>query len=117
MLDHDTYNTYRNHLTNIIKRTKANYYRQKISNFKLNTKTIWEIIYDIGNTKSKIQTTTKSISVNSQSINKPHKKYFSKIAPKLVDELPPTQISYNSYLRGNYLSSILMLPVTHSDII
>lgn len=123
MLDHDTYKTYRNHLTNIIKRTKANYYSQKFSNFKLSTRKIWELINDIGNTKSKIQTTSKCITVNSQTINDPHEisvafnKYFSQIAPKLADELPPSQTSHNSYLRGNYSSSMLMPPITHSDII
>lgn len=87
-------NNYRNHLTNIIRLTKRNYYLQRFSDFRLNTRKIWETINELTKNKRKATTSVRSIIHNniikstSHEISDAFNDHFSNIAPELVSKLP-----------------------------
>ena len=121
MINLEVYKKYRNHLTNLIKLTKSNYYLQKFSDFRQNTKKIWETINELTNSKTKISTSVSSVMHNNQIKNTPYEisdafnDYFSNIAPELAHLLPLTQTSHKSYLRGDYPRSMSVPIITEYD--
>ena len=118
----ECYKEYRNYLNTLIKEVKANYYQQQFTNFRNNTKKVWEIIKDIENTKGKQNTTMPTVChndtqyTNPQEIANAFNTYFSQIAPELSNKLPRAQGSHLTYLQGNFPHSMCIPLVTVNDI-
>ena len=121
MIDFLYYKTYRNHLTNIIRHTKKNYYLQRFSDFRLSTRKLWDTINELKNSNTKYNSTVSTVIHNNQTKNTPleiaeaFNDYFSNIAPELAHQLPPTETSHTSFLRGDYPHSMVMPLITHYD--
>lgn len=123
MFNFQVYKNSKHYLNNLIKITKRKYYLQRFSDFRLNTKKIWETMNELTNTNTNTYDTTNSVIYNNQIKDSPQNisdafnDYFSKIAPELASKLPPPQTSHNSKLRGNYPGSMVMPIITNFDMI
>lgn len=110
---------YRNYLNTLIKSTKRNYCLRRFSDFRVNTRKIWETIHELSNNKTKKNSTTNSVFYNQiidapEQISDAFNDCFSNVAPELASKLPSTQISHKSFLRGNYPNSMAIV-ITHID--
>ena len=107
---HKYYKQYRNNLTQVIRRAKANHYHQILCNFKNNTKKICRTINELkGNscTKSNLASLQYNTIIfdNSLNISKAFNNYFSNFAPEL-NKLPKSNKNPNHFLKGNYINSM-----------
>ena len=116
------YKEYRNYLNSLIKEVKSNFYQRKFTNFRNNTKKVWEIIKEIENSKGKLKISPQTVCHNSTEYSNPQEianafnTYFSQIAPKLSNKLPRAPRSHLTYLQGNFLHSMSIPLVTVTDI-
>ena len=102
-ISHNVFKEYRNNLTQVIRAAKSSYYRQIFSNFRTNTKKIWQTINEIkGNTHNK--TTIMTLQYNNSLLNSPSdifeafSNYFSNIAPQLDSNLPQSNTNPIYYI-------------------
>lgn len=121
IISHATYKIYRNNLTKAIRNAKCNYYSNFFSDFKNNTKKIWQAINTLkGNSQE--NTKINSLKLSTTELNKPldiaeaFSTYFSNIAPQLDSQLPNSNVNPNSYLVGNYPQSMVVPILTTHDL-
>lgn len=121
IITHETFKLYRNTLTQAIRLAKRNYYTNFFSEFKNNTKKIWQTINHLkGNTHK--STTINSLKVGNTTLYKPSdiaeafSNHFSNIAPHLDNQLPKTNTNPNSYLDGDYPQSMVVPLLTTQDL-
>ena len=116
------YKAYRNHLNQLIKKAKSDYYLKTFANFKNNTHKIWLTIKQINNyrkPKSNISNLVHNGATleNSADIAEAFNEYFSNIAPMLDNELPVSNTDPTSYLQGDFPDSMVVPIVNENDII
>lgn len=121
IITHNHFKQYRNTLTQVIRFAKINYYRQIFSNFRNNTKKIWQTINELkGNTYNKNSINTlhykDSILSNPLEISEAFSSYFSNIAPELDSKLPQSNKNPKDYLKGNYPNSMVLPILSTQDI-
>ena len=116
------YKEYRDYLNSLINEVKSNFYQRKFTNFRNNTKKVWEIIKEIENSKGKLKTSPQTVCHNGTEYSNPQEianafnTYFSQIAPELSNKLPRAPRSHLTYLQGNVLHSMSIPLVTVNDV-
>ena len=109
-VSYEQYCKYRNLFNKIVQQSKKTYYKNIFSNFKHNTKKIWETINEL---QSKFKTKQNyELEINGKKITNPKEvseefnRFYTNIAPKLNRSLPDSDIDPLSYLRGNFVDSM-----------
>ena len=120
-IPHHVFKHYRNNLTQVIRSAKWSYYRQIFSNFRTNTKKIWQIINEIkGNSCNKNNPKTLHYDntefSNPRDISEAFSKYFSNIAPHLDNKLPRSNRNFKDYLTGDFPNSMQFPILTPYDV-
>ncbi len=121
-IDETYYKNYRNVLNTMIKHAKTSYYMALFSNFKNDTRKIWNAI-----NKLKLKTNLKkndinSISYKNKTLHQPlemaeaFNEYYTNIAPDMERNLPSSDINPIDFLQGDYPQSILLPPVSPQDV-
>ena len=115
------YKEYRNTLNRNIKLAKQSYYINIFTNFKSNTKKIWNTVNQIY--KNKRNSDIKSVKQDNISVTDMNQiadifnKFYCNIAPKLDNEMPPSSINATQFLNGNYPTSMAVPIVCPQDVI
>ena len=97
------YKTYKNKLSNLLKTAKRKYYVQLFSNFKSNTKKLWQAINELTNKKNR-QSKIDNIIVNNKTISKASdisecfNSFFVNVAKDLDQKLPSLDTDPMQYL-------------------
>ena len=118
-INRDTYKRFRNILTQQIRESKSNYFNAQFDNCKNNIKKTWKII---NNTTKKGKLANKTILceneniIDSKDVPNMFIDYFSNIANQLVSEIPPTEITAESYLSNTKYSSFFMFPIDNQEV-
>ena len=118
-INRDTYKRFRNILTQQIRESKSNYFNAQFDNCKNNIKKTWKII---NNTTKKGKLANKTILceneniIDSKDVPNMFIDYFSNIANQLVSEIPPTEITAESYLSNTKYSSFFMFPKDNQEV-
>ena len=116
-----TYKEYRNTLNRLISRAKQSYYMKIFTNFKNNTRTIWNAINQLTNNYKK--SSVHSIDHNNELLTTPQKiaeafnDYYVNIAPNLDHKIPPSTANPLEFLRGDYPTSMLIPIVYPQEVI
>ena len=118
----EDYKKYRNTLNKVINTAKKDYYIMQFTNFKNNTKKIWEKIKELKN-YCLDKKFTEYIKLNNKNITdkieiaNSFNKYYANIAPSLDKLLPKSSIDPITYLNGNYPNSMHVPLCTVNDTI
>lgn len=116
-VSYNYFKQYRNQLTQAIRYAKASHYRLIFTNFKNNTKKIWQTINELKGNFHNIDT-IKSLQYDNKILNDPSdisqafSNYFSRIAPDLDTNLPSSNKNPRDYLKGNYPNSMVLPIIT-----
>ncbi len=119
------YKTYKNKLNHVIKTAKKVYYENQFIKYKNDIKMTWQKINEVLNrrkTKSKLPDTflQKNSNINiSNPIDIANKfnEYFVNVGPQLAKKIPnDNNISYESFLKGSYIDSMFLEPVTENEL-
>ena len=115
------YKRYRNSLNKVIKSAKNSHYMNIFTNFKITTKKLWDTInhlkcHNNKNNINYISIDNKTLT-NPNEINEAFNKYYVNIAPKLDQKIPPSNIDPVSFLKGNFPSSMSVLPIAPQDVV
>ena len=115
----EDYRIYRNALNKVVRSAKRNYYINYFNSYRNSTKNVWLKIKELQkkNSISKPHSMLINGGLNSDSsvIANEFNKFYCNIAPKLDRRLPPSDVDPLSYLRGNYIQSMVIPPVLTSD--
>lgn len=112
---------FRNTLNRLIKHTKSSYYLNIFTNFKNNTKKIWETINNLY--KKHKHNNIDYISQNNIKLTDPvqiseaFNKFYINIAPTLDQHLPPSTVDPLNFLQGNYPTSMVVPPIYPQEVI
>ena len=120
------YKKYRNMLTHLMKLAKQEYYSNLFKKYNNNSAKTWKTINDLVNFK-KIPC-KGSISSNSFKINgKEYNAYledfanllnnhFSSIGTEMANQIPPSDISYTSYIKTSCVSSMVLREINDDEV-
>ena len=118
-IDRKIYTQFRKVLTKQLRDAKATYFNNQFDKCKSNMRKTWKIINSA--TKKKIKTSQTIICENENVVSNedvPNKfiNYFSNIANALVSEIPPVDVSAESYLTNSNYNSFFMSPIDSQEI-
>ena len=113
---------YRNRLNRIIKDAKQTYYISIFTNFKNNTRKIWDTINSFHRKNIRNITTDHIFHDNSNLTNpiqiaEAFNEFYTNIAPDLDSKLPPAFSDPLNFLKGNYPTSMVVPPVYPQEVI
>ena len=114
------YKTYKNRVTSLTRRLKKDYYRRVFSNFKNNTKKLWQTINSLTKPPPPKQQFNSILTENGILNDARHisnaNKFFTAVATKLESKLPEAQSDPLSYLQGNFPNSMQIPVISMNDI-
>ena len=115
------YKSFRNMVTKQLNRAERIYIQNMLEEHKGNVKKFWQITKFILNKhkKSSIQTKFKynnKIISNGNQIAENFNNFFVNIGPSTAEKIPYSDVSPNSYLKGNYEHSFYASPVTLDEL-
>ena len=114
---------YRASITSLIKISKEDYHKQFFAQNKHDLKKTWEGIKSIINLKSTNPSSPSCISSNGTTTTDPldiatsFNKYFSNIANKVKQKIPPTNSRYQDYLQHPNQNSFFLNAVTEKELL
>ena len=114
------YKTYRNTLNQSIKQAKQSYYISLFSNFRNDTRKLWNEINKLKNVHKKID--INNILYNNKSLKCPieiaeaFNEFYTNVASNLDEGLPPSAHNPLNFLHGNYRHSMFVPPASPSDV-
>ena len=118
-IDRNIYTRFRNILTQQIRDTKATYFNNQFDSCKNNIRKTWKVI---NNTTKKQKLSKQTTICENDNVIKtedvPNKfiNYFSNIAQTLVSEIPPVDVSAETYLCNSKYSSFFMSPIVKQEV-
>ena len=118
----EQYKQYRNSLNNKIKQIKQSYFINKFTNFKNNTSKIWDTVNQLTN-KNHRNKDIHCINYNNKKLTevidiaKTFNEFYTNIACKLDNNLPPPTTDPLTFLAGNYPSSMAIPTIYPQDVI
>ena len=118
-IDRNTYTQFRNLLTKQIRNAKVKYFNDQFEKCKNDIRKTWKII---NNTTKKNVNNRQTIIfednnvVNNQDVPNKFINYFSNIANVLVSEIPPVDVTPESYLTNSNHNSFFMYPIVSNEI-
>ena len=104
-VDNDTYRDYNKNLRKIIRAAKCDYYHDKCSEYKSQTKKLWSIINEIAGKKTDKSSLIEYLQIGSireygaKKISNSLAKYFAQVGKKFADKIPSPTTSINDYLK------------------
>ena len=115
------YKTYKNRLTNILRKCEKQYYVNILDLHKSNLRETWKIIKGVLNHHTTNYTNT-CLRINGILVNDSATKanefneYFTSIGPNLAATIPNTNHSHSDYLTNPNPTSFFLNPVTNSEV-
>ena len=100
-----TYKKYNRELRKIIRNTRCNYYCDKCTEFKSQTKKLWELINEISGKKRDKSTLIEYLHIGdireygAKRISNTFAKYFSQVGKNFARKIPSSNTSISDYLR------------------
>ena len=117
------YKEYRNNLSQILRRTKEEYYRNKCSEFKRNTFKLWKMInkitYNMNDKSSAIEYLKINIDIyDSKLIAEEFAKHFSSVGSRYANKITDPHNTFTQYIANipNNPKSMFMTPTSKSEI-
>ena len=114
------YKTFRNKLTNQLRKAKQIYYSNKFQACDKNIKNTWEIINSVIKSKPKINTLNivdeNDKQVEIETIPNNCIDYFTSIATKLSSQVPQSQQTSSYYLTDRVQNTFLFLPTDANEV-
>ena len=116
------YKLFRNRIVDLIRQSKSNYYRRFFDNNLKNSKMIWSGINSLISSKSKKQNSNISLNVDGhltsdkKLIADSFNNYFTQIAKKIKEKLPPTKKSFREFLDNPCRNSFFLSPTTPEEV-
>ena len=123
-LDMTNYKTYRNAYNRAKQRAQELYYRQKILDYKNNTKNLWQIINKVIRKKSHAGSIIPYITVDGIKVINPSDiannfgEFYSRLGGNLTQNIPKGKIGIDDYLAKipRNLHSMVLYPTSHSEV-
>jgi len=121
LISFQRYNSYKNLLTSVIRRSKSQYFYNKFRTCQKNPKTTWRTINSLVN-RTKDRPSVKEIRELNRVFSQPlaianhFNSYFSGIATNLDDNIPLVNVSPIDYLGVANPASFFFRPVTEFDV-
>ena len=118
----NTFKQYRNILTNLLKTSKNNFYKQYFITHKNNLKLAWTGIKSILNSKKQAKSLPNTMCINGKETNNPQEiadsfnNYFGTIAANTKSKIIPTNKIHSDYLKNPNNRSIFLKPTTKTEI-
>ena len=117
------YISYRNKLTTLIRISKRNYYADKFTEFKYNTKQTWKVLNNILGRKNNTIISSR-FKIGSTFVSDPSiiannfNSYFVNVGPNLARDISQTNVGYNHFLQNaiSPQNSFFLLPTDHDEI-
>ena len=110
VVSYQHYSKFRNLFNKVVQNSKKSHYMNIFSNFKNNTKKIWETINELqakSKSKQKYELEINGMKVtNPKEVSEEFNKFYTNIAPKLNNSLPHCDKDPLTYLRGNFPDSM-----------
>ena len=122
LIDDRTYKTYKNILTKVIRKSKNVYFRTIFEKNKKNIKENWKIVNKILG-KHSDRKKVRNLIVNeikitdNKQIAEQFVNYFSTVATKLEQQIPPPDLSYSTFFNPSQVNSFFIKPVTVNECI
>lgn len=116
------YKLFRNRIVDLIRQSKSSYYRRFFDNNLKNSKMIWSGINSLISSKSKKQNSNISLNVDGhltsdkKLIADSFNNYFTQIAKKIKEKLPPTKKSFREFLDNPCRNSFFLSPTTPEEV-
>ena len=119
-VNNDQYNSYRNRLNALIRLTKRNYYLNVFSNFRNQTKKLWQTINSMTKTSAshtKLNAIIRDGKLLSKAkdISNAFNDFFVNVGRNLDEKLPQPLHDPLSFLRGNYPNAMNVPELTFQD--
>ena len=116
------YKAYKNKLNHILRIAEKNHFHSLLELYQGNAKKTWSILKEVINRRkqSKMSAMFKVgniITTDKQKIANCFNKYFVNAGDSLAKQIPHHPGSPLQYLRGNYINSLFLTPVTDDEII
>lgn len=116
------YKNYRNLLTNLIRKTKDDYYKNKLESEGKSIKNTWNIIKEVTNENHKAVKPVKlkinnDIITDYKQISNQFNEHFIKIGSKISSNIKKSNIKINNPQTFNNNSSFFLKPVSNNEII
>ena len=119
-----TYRTYRNSLTKILRKAKETYYQTKCTEFKKNTKKLWQMINRICNKSTNKAALIEYLKVdqievhNAKEIDNEFAKYFSTVGKAYANKIEESTTSIHTYINNipDNQPTIYLSPTNNSEI-
>ena len=116
------YKLSRNHIVDLIRQSKSNYYRNFFDNNLKSSKIIWSGINSLISSKSKKKKSNVSLDVDGhltsdkKLIAESFNEYFTQIAEKIKERLPQTKKSFRDFLDNPCGNSFFLSPTTPEEV-
>ena len=116
------YKLFRNRLVDLIRRSKSNYYRTFFDNNLKNSKMIWSGINSLISSRSKNKNKNVTLDVDGhltsdkKLIADSFNEFFTQIAEKIKEKLPPTKKSFKDFLDNPCQNSFFLSPTTPEEV-
>ena len=116
----DTYRSFRNKLTDQIRKAKANYYENEFKKNSANLRKTWSIINEILKPKKTNQTINlteeNGNKVCNENVSVKFVDYFTNIAENLTSQLPNTPTNPVDFLRNRNPNTFVFIPASDKEI-
>ena len=118
----DQFRSARNHVTNLIRQSRASYYQNLLKSHMSNSKKTWEVLNTLLNRSRKSNDLFTFISDGVNTANDPKgiaetfNKYFVNAPLTISDSLPSSSTSFREYLTGEYGEFSAFDNITTDDI-
>ena len=115
------YKIHRNHIVNIIRISKNQYYRQYFTNNLHNSKMTWKGINEIIKSNINKKDSSISLNINNTVVSDPQivadkfNKHFTSIAGKIRKTIPDVPKTFKSYLNNSPANSLFFSPISNSE--
>ena len=116
------YKLFRNRLVDLVRQSKSNYYRTFFDNNLKNSKMIWSGINSLISSRSKNKNKNVTLDVDGhltsdkKLIADSFNEYFTQIAEKIKEKLPPTKKSFKDFLDNPCQNSFFLSPTTPEEV-
>ena len=119
-----SYKKYKNKLTEVIKKAKVTYYKEKLNKEKAKVNEIWQVYSELmGSKKQKDKTQIPKLHINDrtltdkQEISNAFNSYFATIGEKLANKsCSTTNLNYSKYLRRQHVDTMFLAPTTEEEV-
>ena len=122
-IDSAIHKTYRNKLRKLMRHAESNYHLNIFNNKQNSINDMWKHIGKLLNPSNiKSKTLIKRLSINKkdikndQTITNTMNEYFATVGDKLASDLPPSQRTFNHFLKGDFPQSLFFAPIVEAEI-